>query len=204
MDAAGWDERYTGFEVGPSVGPTAWVADVASSLTPGRALDIGAGDGRHALWLAKQGWRVTAVDFSAVGLQRLGDMARAELPETAGTLELVQADVTQYRPQPGAYDLVLIAYMHLLPPLRRALIATAAASLTVDGVLLVIGHDRVSAGRGIGGPQDPDLLWTTEEIEADIATTTLELVSSEPVARLVSTDEGDREAIDTALAARQP
>src|SRR4051812_45026447 len=67
--ATEWDERYTARRQW-SDGPNALVGSLLDGVPPGDAVDLGAGEGRHALWLAARGWRVTAVDFSAVGLGR--------------------------------------------------------------------------------------------------------------------------------------
>jgi 2-polyprenyl-3-methyl-5-hydroxy-6-metoxy-1,4-benzoquinol methylase len=63
MDAQAWDERYTASELLWSATPNQFVAAELSDLAPGRAVDLAAGEGRNALWLAERGWHVTAVDF---------------------------------------------------------------------------------------------------------------------------------------------
>src|SRR5207244_12631949 len=73
MDATAWDERYRSAELVWGVRPNRWVERELADLPPGRALDLACGEGRNALWLAARGWQVTAVDFSAVAL----DKARA-------------------------------------------------------------------------------------------------------------------------------
>ena len=70
MDEAGWDERYAAAELIWTAEPNRFVVAELTGLPPGRALDLGAGEGRNAIWLAEQGWDVTAVDFSAVGLDK--------------------------------------------------------------------------------------------------------------------------------------
>ncbi len=70
MDSRAWDERYAASELVWSSTPNQFVAAEVADLTPGRALDLAAGEGRNALWLAERGWQVTAVDFSLVGLDK--------------------------------------------------------------------------------------------------------------------------------------
>ena len=67
MDQAAWDERYAGPELVWGAGPNCFVATELAGLSPGRALDLGTGEGRNAIWLAERGWQVTAVDGSANG-----------------------------------------------------------------------------------------------------------------------------------------
>ncbi len=76
-DAAHWDQRYAETDRLWAPEPNATVADIVAEWPPGSALDLGAGEGRHAVWLARRGWRVTAVDFSAVGLARGREHAAA-------------------------------------------------------------------------------------------------------------------------------
>jgi SAM-dependent methyltransferase len=76
MHAAEWDARYAGKNLVWEAEPNRWVVEVCAGLPPGRALDLACGEGRNALWLARQGWRVTGVDFSRVALERAGDLAR--------------------------------------------------------------------------------------------------------------------------------
>src|SRR6266496_51844 len=80
-------------------------------LPPGWALDLGAGEGRNAVWLAERGWRVTAVDFSPVALDKGRGLAQARGVGVDWVLE----DLRGYRPELAAYDLVLVAYLQLLP-----------------------------------------------------------------------------------------
>jgi SAM-dependent methyltransferase len=203
VDSREWDERYAGAELVWSAGPNAWVERHAAPLAPGRALDLASGEGRHTLWLAERGWTVTAVDFSQVGLDRLTALAdRAGLDPTR--IRTVRADLVAYVPETRSYDLVLIAYLHLSPAVRRSVLDRAAEALAPAGHLLLVGHDRASAGQGVGGPPDPAVLWTVEQAVGDLEGTGLEVTLAEQTTRTVSTDDGAREAVDTALIARRP
>ena len=79
MDASEWDRRYAAADLVWSAGPNAVVAREADDLPPGRALDLASGEGRNAIWLAERGWRVTAVDFSAVATERTRQLAAGRL-----------------------------------------------------------------------------------------------------------------------------
>src|ERR1022692_4898294 len=70
MKSEEWDKRYAGQELVWTAEPNRFVVAELKDLAPGRALDLGAGEGRNAVWLASAGWQVTAVDFSAVGLDK--------------------------------------------------------------------------------------------------------------------------------------
>jgi SAM-dependent methyltransferase len=192
MDAEAWDERYAASELVWSAGPNRFVADALADLPPGTAVDLAAGEGRNALWLARRGWRVTAVDFSQVAL----DKGRRTAGDAA--VDWVCADVTTWRPiQP--VDLVVVAYLHLPADQRRAAFRNAVASLVPGGTFFLVGHDTTNIAEGTGGPQDPSVLSTAEDVLADLDGLDVDVVRAERVARLVEPEHGgepDRTAWD--------
>ena len=198
MDQAAWDERYAGPELVWGAGPNRFVTEELASLPPGRALDLGAGEGRNAIWLAERGWRVTAVDFSAVGLARAAELAT----HRGVSVEWVHADLLDYQPAKGAYDLVLIAYIQLRPAGLAHIFRTAATAVAAGGTLLVIGHDQDNITHGYGGPQDPERLYTPSLVTAELGGLTIQ--RAERVSRPVQTPEGERVAIDTLVRATRP
>jgi SAM-dependent methyltransferase len=149
--ARDWDERYAQGQQW-SAGPNALVAQLLADLPPGEAVDLAAGEGRHALWLAGRGWRVTAVDFSPVGL------AHGRSQPDADRVTWVTADVVDWPGPSAAVDLVLVAYLHLGEEVGRAVLQRAAGWLRPGGRLLVLGHDVDNLAHGVGGPQDPAIL----------------------------------------------
>jgi 2-polyprenyl-3-methyl-5-hydroxy-6-metoxy-1,4-benzoquinol methylase len=195
---AEWDQRYSGSDLVWGAGPNRFVAGEVAALSPGRAVDLGTGEGRNAIWLAEHGWQVTAVDFSAAGLDRAARLAG----ERGVNVEWVQADLLDYQPAPGGYDLVLIAYIHLPAASLSRVFRTAAAAVVPGGTLLVIGHDRDNITRGHGGPQDPDRLYTPAAVTAELDG--LAVCRAEQVLRTVQTPEGERTAIDTLVRAERP
>lgn len=198
MERDDWDQRYAGKELTWSAGPSPLVATVLGDLASGRALDLAAGEGRHAIWLAGRGWQVTAVDFSRTGLSRARALAAArDLP-----VRWLEADVRTYQPEPDAFDLVLVAYLHLPSADGAAVWRRAAAALAPGGRLLVVGHDRANRTDGIGGPQDPDVLYTPEEVAA--ALPGLRILRAERVLRTVEHEEHAGAAIDALVLATRP
>ena len=152
-----WDRRY-GEQPWPSEPDASLVARVGA-LRPGRALDLGCGTGRNALWLARRGWAVTGVDGSAVGLA----LARASAHDAGLALDLVEADLLEYRPTPRSFDLVVVANIHLAPDVRGDFFVHASAAVAAGGHLFVTGHHLDSLGRT--GPPDPERLYTLERAQ---------------------------------------
>lgn len=181
MDAEAWDERYAGTDLVWSATPNAFVAAECADLPPGRAVDLAAGEGRNALWLARQGWQVTAVDFSQTGLDK-GRAVAGNLP-----VDWVRADVLTWT---GAdYDLALLAYLQLTAAERRAAVRRAFAALRPGGTFLLVAHDTSNLTDGTGGPQDPEVLMTAPDILDDLAGQSFEVVRAERVERQVLVDD---------------
>ena len=202
MDATDWNRRYEGAEYVWAIEPNRFVAEQVLPLAPGRALDLGAGEGRNAVWLASRGWDATAVDFSAAGMAKADRLA----VEHGVAVATVVADALTYEVGDGSWDLVLLSYLQLPTDQRLALVRRAAAGVAPGGSLLVVAHDRTNLERGYGGPQDPDVLYDVDETVAAIAAAGvdgLEPVVATVVGRLVTKDDGDHVALDTLVVARR-
>ena len=184
MDAEAWDERYAGRELVWSAEPNQFVAAEVGGLTPGRALDLAAGEGRNAIWLARRGWQVTAADFSQVALDK-GRRVAGEM-----SVRWVCADATTWS-EPTAYDLVLVAYLQLPAEQRRAAVRASYDSLRVGGTLLLVAHDSTNLTEGTGGPQDPAVLMTADDVLGDLDGLAFELARAERVARTVGDGHGE-------------
>lgn len=201
MDREVWDARYEATDLVWSAGPNRWVEEIAAPLRPGRALDLAAGEGRNSLWLAERGWYATAIDFSQVAIDRARALGNDRLGEDNARFEAHQGDVLRMRPLRQAYDLVLVAYLHLAAPDRWLAIRTAAIAVAPGGLLLVVGHDTANLVDGYGGPQDVDVLFSAADIVDDLDGTGLEVLRAEAVRRPVETATGTVDAIDALVVA---
>lgn len=202
MDATGWDRRYDTAEYVWHTEPNQFLPGLIDGLEPGRALDLACGEGRNAVWLARQGWSVTAVDFSAVGIEK----GRRLAADSGVEVEWVVADVTTWPGRVGTYDLVIIFYVQLAAPQRAAMLATAARALAPGGRFVMVAHDRSNLTDGVGGPQDPTVLPTPELIRTDLrASEAPDLVidRAETIERAVETADGVRHAIDCVVVAHR-
>jgi SAM-dependent methyltransferase len=189
VDAQGWNERYAKTDR-VSTEPNPLVVELTRPLPSGRALDLAAGEGRHALWLAHRGWDVTAVDFSEVGI----DKGRRAAEADGLSVEWVVADVRSYRPR-QAFDLVLITYYHPDFAERPRAFSAAAAAVAPGGHLLVVGRHAHDMGRDGGrGPRDAARRYTPEQLAG--AFPGIELTRCEPRTRLVESEEGPIEITD--------
>lgn len=204
-----WDRRYTHGDIGWTLAPhplaVAELTVVARDVPSGpaaarpRALDLGAGAGRHTLWLARRGWQVTAVDISAVALERIRRQTAKE-PELEVTTVL--ADLDSYEPARNTFDLALITYVHIEPAQRAALLARASRALAPGGRLVVVGHHLDNLGTGLEGPSDPERMYTPDRLRAELPG--LRVERAERVVHTVTTSTGEREAYATVIRAGRP
>ena len=201
MDSSTWDERYAAADLVWSATPNRCVEQLAGDLAPGRILDLAGGEGRNALWLADRGWQATVVDFSHVALDRARALAVQRFGAEDQRLVTVKADLLTYRPEPASFDLVLVVYLHLVAEDRQSVLRMAATAVAPGGRLLVVAHDSTNLTAGVGGPQDPRVLYTSEDIEADLVGSGLVLERAGTVLRTVQTENGPRDAVDALLVA---
>jgi len=192
MTAETWDERYRDSDLVWSSGPNQFVEAELADLPPGRALDLGAGEGRNAIWLARRGWQVTAVDFSQAGLDK-GRTLAGDLP-----VAWVCADATTWSGD-GSYDVCVLAYLQLAGEERRAAVRHAFASVRVGGMLLLVAHDATNLTEGVGGPQDPEVLMTAEEVLGDLDGERFDVERAERVVREVPQPDGSTRTAYDAL-----
>jgi SAM-dependent methyltransferase len=154
-----WDARYEAADLVWGLGPNVFLPPLVADLVPGSALDLACGEGRNAIWLAANGWDVTAVDFSPVGI----DKARTLAGDVS--VRWVVDDVTTYQAD-RSFDLVLIYYLHLPEAALANAFARAVEALAPGGQLFGVGHALANLEHGYGGPPVPEILWTESGIES--------------------------------------
>lgn len=192
-----WNERYgRGCLFG--VEPNVVLVEHCSKVAPGRALDLGCGQGRNAVWLALQGHQVTAVDQSDVAIGQARELAARAGVE----IETVTEDVAGWDVPDGEFDLVVLAYVQLPSDQRTAVHATARRGLAHGGTLFLVAHHRDNLEHGVGGPPTPEVLFDEEELAADFAG--LQILRNEKVLRPAERDGVSGNAIDVLFVARRP
>ena len=176
MDAAAWDERYAATELVWSAGPNQFVEADLKDLEPGKALDLACGEGRNARWLAERGWDVTAIDWSSVAVEK-GRQVTADVHWQVG--DALTA------PLPTDLDLVVLAYFQVSEQARRTAVQRSFDALKAGGTFFVIAHDSTNLTEGTGGPQDASVLYTAEDVLADLEERDVEVIRAERVPREV-------------------
>lgn len=193
-----WDERYAGVERAFSGKVNATMAEVVTDLAPGRALDLGAGEGGDAAWLAERGWEVVALDVSQVALDRSA--------ATVGSDRITwrQADLRTWTPEPdlGTFDLATASFLHLPLPHHRRLLGLLADVVRPGGSLVHLGHhhDDIAKGRW----DMAELMRPAAEIAADLDPALWTVVRADDPTRMEPRPDADPvEVRDTVVVARR-
>ena len=191
MGPIDWDKRYQSVDRVWSIGPNLYVKDRLRGNSPGRGVDLAAGEGRNSVWLAEQGWSMTAIDFSEVAVAK-------GIGQDSG-IEFVVADVLDWEPT-GEFDLVLIAYLQVRENEFEKVVRRSVEWLSPGGEIFLVGHHTSNIERGWGGPRYIEVLWDVERIVDWIDGLTV--VEAGVVRRPVETDDGPRFARDALVRAQ--
>jgi 2-polyprenyl-3-methyl-5-hydroxy-6-metoxy-1,4-benzoquinol methylase len=193
-----WDDRYSSAERLWSGEPNPQLVAQIEGLPPGEALDAGCGEGADAIWLASRGWTVTAVDVSAVALDR----AAAHAAANGVHVNWQREDLLTWDPGPGRFDLVMAQFMHLPNPELQSLHDRLAAAVRPGGTLLIVAHHpddlRVNAGR----TQHAALFPSAEQLAATLDPGSWEIVVADAITRPATDLDGQPVTLtDTVLRA---
>jgi SAM-dependent methyltransferase len=178
LDAAHWDGFYGNADAVWSGNANPHLVTEATDLSPGTALDVGCGEGADALWLARHGWRVTAIDISTVALRRAAAHAESADAEAAARITWTQADLDDWVPTEKSFDLVSAQFMQLPSAQRDAVWRRLAGSVAEGGSLLVVGHHISDLGTSPKHPM-PDMFYTSDEVAAVLDKDEWDVVVSE-------------------------
>jgi len=160
-----WDERYSGDDFAYGTQPNDFLVATANALPVGRALCLAEGEGRNAVWLARRGFDVTAVDMSQVGL----DKAR-KLAERQGVdIRTIRADLADFVIEPEGWDVIISIFCHLPPPLRRVVHRRSVGGLKGGGFFLLEGFTPSQLDLGTGGPPSAELMMDLETLRGELA-----------------------------------
>ena len=163
-----WDDRYRSADRLWSGQPNVQLVAQAGGLPAGEALDAGSGEGADAIWLASRGWTVTAVDVSAVALERAAAHAAAQGDEIAGRIRWRREDLLSWDPAPQRFDLVSAQFMYAPEGELEAMHRRLAAAVRPGGTLLVVGHHPDDLHANVGRPAHHALFPTPGQLAAGL------------------------------------
>ncbi len=156
-----WDNRYSSEEFVYGIEPNAFFKSEIEKIPPGRLLALAEGEGRNGVYAATLGWRVDAVDFSAVAKEKALKLAAKKNVQINFTV----GDLMDFHPVPDTYDAVSIIFMHLNPEASKIVHTRAKDSLRKGGSIIMEVYSKEQMGKQSGGPQNLDMLYSPEEIE---------------------------------------
>ena len=153
-----WDQRYDTEEYVYGTAPNEFLVAHAARIPKGHVLCLGEGEGRNGVWLAEQGYRVTAVDSSSVGLAKARRLAEAR----GVSLETVAADLAEYDLGEVAWDGIVSIFCHVPMDLRRDLHSRVVRALRPGGAFLLEAYTPRQLALATGGPPTAELMMDPE------------------------------------------
>ncbi|RCW39998.1 methyltransferase family protein [Halopolyspora algeriensis] len=200
MDAQFWDDRYRSRGQVFSGSPNGVLVTEVTDLQPGRALDVGCGEGADALWLARHGWQVTAVDISPTALQRAAD-AQHDV-DMEGCVVWTRADLTTTPPEAGAFDLVSVQYFPLRHQPNHTALRGLLDAVAPGGTLLFASHDPADLSPHPEEGFDPNDYYQPDDI-AKLLDHNWSVQANETRLRTTPTPAGTQHTHDTVFRARR-
>lgn len=159
-----WDERYSADEYAFGTKPNEFLEANVHSLPKGNILSLAEGEGRNAVFLAKQGYAVTAVDSSLVGLNKGRKLAE----ENGVTVEFIHADLAEYVLGENQWDGIISIFCPLPPSLRKALYKKVDIGLKKNGVFLLEAYTPEQLKHGTGGGDSAELMQSKESLTLEL------------------------------------
>ncbi|MGD8782882.1 MAG: class I SAM-dependent methyltransferase [Thioalkalispiraceae bacterium] len=172
-----WDERYSAEEYAYGTEPNDFLKQHADKIPAGKVLCLAEGEGRNAVYLARQGYAVTAVDASSVGLQKAQRLAN----EMGVSIETVVSDLADYQIKPDSYAGVVSIFCHIPKPVRAKLHQSVIAGLKPGGVLLLEAYTPEQIKFGTGGPPTDELTMSLKDLHQELAG--LEILHAQEIER---------------------
>jgi SAM-dependent methyltransferase len=160
-----WDERYSAEEYAYGTNPNNFLEANVSSIPKGKVLSLAEGEGRNAVFLAKQGYSVTAVDSSLVGLNK----ARRLVEENGVIVEFIHTDLAEYDLGENKWDGIVSIFCPLPSSIRKQLHKKVEAALKPNGVFLLEAYTPAQLKYDTGGGNSVDLMQSKESLSLELA-----------------------------------
>ena len=202
MDNTSWVKKYDTENYVYTKDVNQFVVEFCEPLTPGTAIDVAGGEGRNAVWLAEQGWKVEVIDFAPNALAKA-----AELAVERGVSDRVittEASALDFTAQLAPVDLAVVAYLHIYSHQFAQAMAQTVAALKPGGHLFGVWHALENLQHNSHGPQNPDALPSVESLTKLCADLGLQVLTLENRDGLVRTDEGKKPSVTVVLFAVKP
>lgn len=196
MDAQLWEDRYRSRGQIFSGTPNGVLVTEVTDLRPGQALDVGCGEGADALWLARHGWQVTAVDISPTALQRAADA------DTEGRVGWARADLGTTPPEAAAFDLVSVQYFPLRCQPDQTALRGLLDAVAPGGTLLFASHDPADIAPRPDEGFDPNDYYQPDDV-AKFLDNNWSIQVNETRLRTAPTPAGTHHTHDTVLRAQR-
>ncbi|MCA1801374.1 MAG: class I SAM-dependent methyltransferase [Rhodothermaceae bacterium] len=166
-----WDNRYSDADYAYGKEPNAFFREQTDLLKPGNMLLPGEGEGRNAVYAARRGWQVKAIDYSEEGKRKAEQLAA----EFGVSIKYEVNTIEKMRLQPTSYDAAAFIYVHLPADAMGTVVKNILQSLKKGGVILMEFFSKKQLGLDSGGPKSPDLLYTTEQVESWLTNTRISM-----------------------------
>ncbi len=180
-----WNEKFGGEEHLYGTEPNAFIKEQSTLIRPeGKVLCLGEGEGRNALFLAQAGHDIVAIDASDIGLAKAHRLTQAH----GHTIDTVHMDLAEWKPEDESFDAIATSYLHLPQPLRREVFHKSVTALKHGGLFIGEFFSTEQLAYQSGGPKALELLYSIEDMQANLADLPIETVVLEKV--ITHLDEG--------------
>lgn len=200
-----WDERYRSRDQLFSGDPNPRLVNQTEQLKPGTALDIGCGEGADAIWLAEQGWKVSAVDISTVALERGASRAREIGADLAAQIDWIHEDLRTWEgPESQSYDLVSSQFIPFPVKSRRSMFRRLADAVAPGGTLLIVSHHHSDIQTTIPRNSNEEMYFTASDVAESLDSENWDIRIDGELERLATDPDGNEVTIhDTVFNARR-
>lgn len=159
-----WDQRYSEKEYVYGTDANDFLREYAVSLPPGKALCLAEGEGRNAVWLAENGFTVTAVDASSVGLEKASRLAK----KRGVQIQTIHTDLADFTIQPNQWDLIISIFAHTPPEVRNKIHKQVVNNLKKEGIFLLEAYTPLQLDYQTGGPPTADLMMDLDTLKNEL------------------------------------
>lgn len=173
-----WNERFSAENYMYGEHPNVFFMEQLAHLQPGNLLLPGEGEGRNAVWAARHGWKVTAVDYSEEGRKKTSQLAQKHNTELEAYLI---EDLNHYVPKNSGFDAVALVFVHMMPEERVKLHAKLIESLRPDGILILESFSKNQLKFNSGGPKNLEMLYDIDSLKIDFEQLMIDSIQEEIV-----------------------